>query len=191
MPWGQETVVRFWCPLGEECGKQNRLFNDAANREAAEQHIAQHLRSFPTHRDIGWDEGNIAEFVSNAHYCRFKKEVYFKSPPRSMKGDSGSDASRRGRGREHTHRKDRVVRSRSRSRIIRQKDMEYMSFQLQAIRQHGHWQATSTTKHKHSASGSLPSVMLDESAGSSIVSSSSIVRVRVQDRRRPSEFKNK
>jgi hypothetical protein len=36
MPWGQETVVRFWCPLGEECGKKNRHFkDDAANRKAA------------------------------------------------------------------------------------------------------------------------------------------------------------
>jgi hypothetical protein len=188
MPWAQETVVRCWCPLGDECGKKNKYFSDAENREAAEQQLAHHLRSQPAHVESDLDAGSIADMVSTANYCRFKKDVYFRSPPRSMNVDSGSDASNRGRGREHARSRDRA-RSRSRSRTRRQRAMEDMSFQLQAIKQHGHSQAMSTTKHEDSVSGSLPSIriggrsgmhMLCESAGSSIGNSSPMFTVDIK-----------
>jgi hypothetical protein len=184
MPWSQETVVRYWCPLGHECGKENNHFLDVANKEVAEQVLAQHLRSQYFHRAAGRAEESIAEFVSLAHYVRFKQEVYYRSPPRSMRQvrASGGDASCRGRGRDIYRKPNTVIRSLSRSRCKRQRDMEYMSFQLQTIGPHGLSQATSTTEHKHSASGPLENdriggesgmLKLDNSAGSSIRSRSS------------------
>ena len=155
-----------------------------ANKEVAEKLLAQHLRSSYSHHAACRSQESIAEFVSLAHYVRFKQEVYYRSPPRSMRQvrDSGRDASCRGRGREIPRKANTVIHALSRSRCKRQRDMEYMSFQLQTIRPHGLSQATSTTEHKHSASGSLPSDriggesgmhMLGNSAGSSIVSRSS------------------
>ncbi len=94
----------------------------------------------------------------------------------------------REREREHARSRDRA-RSRSRSRTRRQRAMEDMSLQPHAIKQHGHSQAMSTTKHEDSVSGSLPSIriggrsgmhMLGESAGSSIGSSSSMFTVDIE-----------
>jgi hypothetical protein len=65
--------------------------------------------------------------------------------------------------------------------------MEYMSFQLQTIGPHGLSQATSTTEHKHSASGPLENDRIGGESGMHKLGNSAGSRIRS----RSSEYKRK
>jgi hypothetical protein len=100
MPYFKKRVIRYWCPLGDECGKKNSHLNYAENREAEEQQLAQHLRGQPAHVEAGMDEESIADAVSIANYEDFEKEVYTRSPPRSTKGDRADVKGEKAAGRD-------------------------------------------------------------------------------------------
>jgi hypothetical protein len=185
----KKQVVRSWCPVGFECGKTSNL-RDAPSREAAEQALRQHLRFNPAHAEAGIDEATIEDFMGIAIYRSLDKNVNSRYSRRPKKGDKddgqgwkaigkggGSDASRRARVCKRSH---------LRSRAKQQRAMEDNSFEINAIEQDVHAQATSTTKKKHSVSGSLASVRIGgesgmhmdgSSAGFSIVNSSSMLTV--------------
>jgi hypothetical protein len=190
MPYLKKTVIRFWCPLGDECGKKNSYLNDAENREAAEQQLEQHLRSKPAHIDAGHDEQSIRDAISVATYEEIEKESYTKSPPRSTKGDrdDGRGEKAAGKGSRAIGKGNDSSRERSRSRAKRERLMEDMNTELLALRQQVARQNTSTTMKKHSSSGAVPTDriggesgmhILTENAGSrsSIVSSSQLITV--------------
>jgi hypothetical protein len=196
MPHFRKTIIRFWCPLGDECGKKSHL-NDAENREAAEQALEQHLRSQPAHVGAGHDEQSIIDAITVAKYEELEKEWYTRSPPRSTtdgKGKKaagkGSRAIGKGNARDDSRRDARRDRERSRSRSHAkgQRLIEDMKTELIALKQQMATQKTSTTMQLHSMSGSVPNVHIggesgmhiltdSASSGSSIVSSSQVIAV--------------
>jgi hypothetical protein len=155
MPWVKKTVIRFWCPLGDECGKKNSYLSDAENREFAEAQLEQHLRSQPAHVAAGHDDSFIMDNITFAQYEVFEKEYYSKSPPRSTKGDKadvkGDKAAGKGIG--VRGKRKRGWPERAGPRDNHQRKLDDMHAELNELRQQVAAQKTSTSTAMEKASG--------------------------------------
>jgi hypothetical protein len=155
MPWVKKTVIRFWCPLGDECGKKNSYLSDAENREFAEAQLEQHLRSQPAHIAAGHDDQSIIDNITIATYEEYEKEYYSKSPPRSTKGDKGDvkgdKAGGKGRGVIGKGKGERPERARTSDND--QRLLDDVHAQLNELRQQVAAQKTSTSTAMEKASG--------------------------------------
>ncbi len=49
MPTHNIKMYRYYCPLGEECGKNNSYVGDAPSLEEARERLEQHFATQPTH----------------------------------------------------------------------------------------------------------------------------------------------
>ena len=126
MPYMKVTKYRYYCPLGEECGRGCSYIGDAPSTEEARSRLVQHLSSQPNHAaNPDLTDEDKQELCRNAHIEEIEKDVWVASPLRGggkkgSKGGGKSSSSQQGRdGRSRSRRRDRSPdgsRRRSRSR---------------------------------------------------------------------------
>ena len=89
MPNLMMNMIRFWCPCGEECGRNQSYLGDAEDDGSNnwKWRLRQHLTTQPNHKRQGYDETQLQLFIDAAEGAleRFEKEVHIPSPSRPAK----------------------------------------------------------------------------------------------------------
>ena len=126
MPWAKKTCVRFWCPIGEICGKNNSYMGDADTVEDAEARLRQHIETQPDHVSADMSATDIDEAIKAMPIENHEKDYWICSPTAKRKGKgkgAGKDwQKKRSRTRSGSRKKKRSSRTRSTSRSRRDRD---------------------------------------------------------------------
>ena len=98
MPWRKVKTFRYWCPLGEECGKKGSYIGDAPSKEVAEERLKQHFSAQENHQQGIYTMEDYESLLPSAQIEEYEKDVWEASPPPPPKRNNGGGAGGAGKG---------------------------------------------------------------------------------------------